>query len=327
MAHVDATRYNRVLFCHALGWAPLPGGLEGRCIDGSSLSFIVEELIARCAVRIVIPDSTVAHHFTDTLDPLLARRVETVPSEPVLRKVHALLAPITEEFPVRFTGASVDLAPEIKDKQLRDALPTLFFLLTEYLLAQHYRTQVDVSLDTLRGAVSTVRAYSRSPGSRAVLAALAGVLSVYTELESGALIAAPAASLDMVRLFSELVEDAGYLQASETAHWLGLPAKATRAAVLLRRSVQMIAARTPFKQLLTLGTRAVTAATQVPMPDCQALVEILGTGFLPPVVSLRDALQTALRDWERAGTQPVYPPCPLLKDFLAKSGKDRADAK
>jgi hypothetical protein len=308
MAGQPTVRYNRVLFNGPLGWALIQaeGGVEIHTVDGSSLSFIVEELVARCAVSVVIPDS-VGSGFVGSLDPLLARRVETVSSLPVLRKVHALLEPVAEELPVRFLGTAVEFGAALNDKQLRGALSSLYFRLTDYLLAQHYRTQVDINLDALRNAVGTVRSYSRSPRSRAVMAALAGLLNAYTPMESGALVTTTAASGDMVRLFNELVEDAGYLQASETAHWLGLPTKAARAAFLLRRSVKAIVSRKPFSQLFTLGTRAVTAATSLPLPDSEAVAEILGTEFLPPLVSLRDAVEAALESWEGSDTPPVYP--------------------
>ena len=311
MVDSEKVQYNRVLFRGKLGWVPRPGVVKGHCVDGSSLAFIVEELVARCAVSVVIPDDSPAALFTRSLDPLLSRRVKTVPCEPVLKKAQGLLAPVTEEYSVRFDGSG--FSSETRDKKVYEALCTMYFEFLEYLLGMEYHTQIDIRLHDLWNAVSTIRGHCRSPRSRSVLAALEGLLRVYVPIDCDALVATPAASAEMVRLFGELVEDADYLRASKTAHRLGLPKKVARSLVLLRRRVETIVKSRRFGQLFTLGTKAVTAATKVPMPDSQAAVEILAPGFLPPVVSQRDALEAGLSSWERVGSDPLYPPGLFIK--------------
>lgn len=308
-------RYNRILFWGSLGWVHTPDGC-GHCVDGSSLTYIIEEMVAHCASEIIIPDNHPASLFTNTLDPLLSRRVNVVPLDPVLVKLRALLKPLIEEFSINFDG--VAFRSEVKDEEVNIALGIVCFELIQYLLGLQYRTQVDVRMGELQTAVRTVRGHSRSPKSRSVMAALEGVLNTYTPLECGVLTPSSGTPAEHIRIFKELIEDAVYRSASETAHRLGLPQRARRSAVQLRRFLERIVTNRRFKQLFTLGTKSVTAATELPMPDSEAVVNILSSGFLPPIVSLRSAFKEAINAWENSESKPIYPSRMFRRDWKQK---------
>ncbi len=302
---INKTRFNQILFEGRLGWIPTPDG-RGHCVDGSSLPFIIEEMVAHCAVEIVISSLSPASLFTDTLDSLLSRRVKVVPFKPVLEKQQALLEPLIEEFHVKFDGPSFSSACE--DEEASHALSTIFFELFVYLTGLEYRAEVDVNIQELVNSIRLLRAYSRNPKSRAVLATLEGLFSVYEPFEFGGLIASSAGSRDIARLFNYLVEDSLYLKGSEAAHGLGISKKVIRSITLLRRYTEEIANSTRFRQLFSLGTKAVTAATKLPMPDSTAASELLSSGFLPPIVSLSNTMKAALDTWKESKSSPIYPP-------------------
>jgi hypothetical protein len=61
-----------------------------------------------------------------------------------------------------------------------------------------------------------------------------------------------------------------------------------------------------FKPLFNMGSRTITAATQVPVPDSDAARALLTSGYLPPALVLDGAMAEAARRWREA--QPDFIP-------------------
>lgn len=299
--------YNRILFVGSLGLRVTPDG--GTVFaDGSSLSFIVEELIALSAVSIVIPNSHPAAEFVSSLDPLIVKRVQVVDEQKNFQDLVALLGPLTEEYSVDFDGGTFGCSAI--DRVVWDGLAELYFALDMFLLAMTHRTELDISLGRLKSNVKTLRHACRNPSSRAILSSIEGVLNTYQTLNCKALYVNPHAKPQLVNVFNDLIEDSAYRNAAKQAHTLGIPAKALRALTIMGRCLEDILTRSPFKQLFNLGGRAIEASTNIPIPASDVAKELLSRGFLPPIISTQEAFKQAKRAWNDANVQPMPPECP-----------------
>lgn len=145
------------------------------------------------------------------------------------------------------------------------------------------------------------------------MAAFQGVFATYQPAELPGLIVTADAPEELSQLLERLVEDEGYKNLSASVHTLGFPQKRDRALQLARRFAQDVLSRRMFKHLLGVGTKAVETATSVPLADSHAVAELIGTSYLPPLVSLEESLAKARRLWKEQAP-PFVPPDGWNKD-------------
>jgi len=103
--------------------------------------------------------------------------------------------------------------------------------------------------------------------------------------------------------FLRLLEDREYAELSGNALELGVPVRVRRAVQLMRRLMEDITSRPPFKQLFNLSTRGITAAIHgVPVPDADSFA-FLSSEYLPPVIPLGEGMSEAARRWRTSATE------------------------
>lgn len=308
----QATRYNRVLIRHpgsgrtfktSNGW--------GFVIDLSALPFLVEELVALGATGVAIRATGLGgHRASDIFPRVLSGRVSVIRRErQTLGEVQAIMAPILEEFGMvmhepgllrcmKTTPVDVDLATKVL---------TIASDLETFLLGLHYRLQIDVKLGTLKQCVNGVRRSSRNPDSRANLAVLAGILDTYEPQTVSCLALQPQASQDLTDLFKQFVQDVTYREISNHQYTLGFPARIKRSTVLIGRLVKTMVTKGRLKHLVKTGTKLISAASRAPELDTELAALLLTKSYLPPIVSLQEAVCRAHEDWQSAGPDFVPP--------------------
>lgn len=293
---------NRVLFTGALGWTDIKGGFS---VDGSSLSFIVEEIISLSAVEILIPNYLPAAEFIDTLDPRIGARVNVVDAIERHNQFMSLLAPITEEFSVDYDGS---FACGVTDKTVQRFLQDLYFNLDNYLLALHYKAEVDVDIEKLRRSTDGLRVLSRNPAARAILANLSGIFNLYTTVDvTGLKTIRPIDHSTLIESFNELLDDSAYIDATRDSHAFGFPSQIRRSVDLAREHLQKVVRHPRFKHLFNLGGKVITVATGAPIPNADAVGDLINVGFLPPIVDIDHAIRRGRDMWKQAKVEPIYP--------------------
>ncbi len=267
-------------------------------VEGSLLPIVVEELVSRSAISIAIRPGNVSH-FIDELPEVLKRRVQLIDDSSAFQHTKALLNPISEEFEVVLDEHGALVGNKRLPKSLDRALTYLFFELSTYLLGMQYQLQVDIDLERFQKSIKIIKDSARNPDGRAVLAALLGILRTYRKQDLAALAALPDAKSELVELFSQLIEDQTYIENCANAYGIGFPGRLKRCLVLIRRGCESIVSRKPFKQMFNLGSRAVEAATCVPMPNSEVTERLLKRDFLPPMVKIRPIITDAIKMWEK----------------------------
>ncbi len=180
----------------------------------------------------------------------------------------------------------------------------------KFLLGLEHGLQIDVDVSRIREAALLLRKHAKRTDTRAVLATIAGVLSPYVPTKAGVIEMVPVESGDLVDTFRALLEDETYRAISQEFHRIGFPARLKEGLARLGSLSKRLVRKRQFKNVLTLGTKTITAATQVPLPDGELAERLLGKQYLPPTLSLAPALQKARKLWEDSGCEFS----PLIKD-------------
>lgn len=296
---------NRLIFSGGLGMRSLQPttGIEGYAVDGTSLSFMVEELVSLACTNILIPHSHPAAHFTEQLPPLLAKRVRVIDCRSAYDKAEFLLKPLANEFEVEFDGVFTSR----KKSELHKELATIFFDLPDLLKGIEHQAQIDIDVFYLRDCVRTVRLKSRSSEARAILATIEGVLSAYRTEHIDSLVVRAVENEHLNEIMEELVSDAEYHIASRRAHELGIIGKMQAGLTGLRDDLSRLARRSQFKKTIDIGGRAIQLGTGISVPTSEDLKFLSLSSYLPPIVNLASAHVAARKSWQGADLPPIFP--------------------
>jgi hypothetical protein len=248
--------------------------------------------------------------FAEQLPEILQRYVKVVESMPARTRCFAVLGRVAEELRIDLDGTD-RVARGGLDGETMDRVLTLFDGFEMFLSGIEHKAAVDLDLARLKEAAGHVRGRLRNPEGREVLARFEGILATYQPLATPALRASPGASADQVRAFIQLLEDREYDELARTTLELGLPARSRRAVQVMRRRIDGLLTRAPFKQAFNLGAQTITAATQVPVPDSEAAHALLGAGYLPPTFMIDEAMAEAAKRWRDAA--PKFIPFPAFE--------------
>jgi len=296
---IAVNRYNRIVLTQSIpGWY---SKTEDRYHGAEhAFPFILEELIALSAVEIIIPSSHQATNYISSLDPLLAKRIKVIDDTDTTRSTQGILAPIELEVP--FTKELDYLAKADQDfasyyTPLLSDISELRSGINQYLFAVKCQAEVDIHLLNLKTVISKLRKHLKSPESRAILATLSGIFNVYNPVSCDALIVHPDGGPELIQLFEDIVRDASYREASREAKNLGVPKKLRRAHALIRRQLQKVVSRPAFRGLIDFGGRIITAATGIPVPSSDLAAQLVSSGYLPPMVDVKRAVERGRRAW------------------------------
>lgn len=291
-----------------------PNGGKGAAVDGSSLWFVVEELVSFAVTDIALIGGYPAADFVDTLPASLKRRIVIVDKKQKCRsRADAILAPMADEFQVTLRGPGIEFRRAL-DPEVQRAIAVVYFYLYTYLLGLENELQIDINLGSFKESISVLRKASRNPEFRATLAILAGVLETYSPQSITTFELRSSAPDRLVTLFQEFIADETYREMSTHTHLLGFPIHLQRSMTLLGRLAKQLVTKSPFKDLVNLSSKGISAATSLPIPTSEMYEPLLKTGYLPPIVSYGGAVQKAREAWALAN--PDYVPHPLTKRRL-----------
>jgi len=214
----------------------------------------------------------------------------------------ALREPICKEFGLKrhFTGGHVISFERPLPKPVENAVMCLEAEWYLFMLGLEHGLQIDIDVSGMRKAALLLRRHAKDSATRAVLATMAGILAPYGPKQTGVIEMVPAESGELVQTFLALVEDETYRAISKEFYSIGFPTHLreglSRIATLSKRLVR----KREFKNIITMGTKAVTAATQIPLPDGELGERLLRKNYLPPTLSLAPALEKAKDAWGRS---------------------------
>lgn len=279
--------------------------------DGSGLKFQIEELIALGAVEIVMETYNITEKFIKSLPASIKKRASLIDKKhKCLKRAQSLIAPVANELSLEIpfgNAGYVGYGSKTPDA-LGRAATTVYFNIHPFLLGIEHKLQVDIDLEGIKSSIKLLREKLRSPEARATIAELEGIFGTYEHNSVESIAIRSDAPKERVLLFEEFVEDEEYLRLSEEYYRLGLPDYMKRAVTLIGRFARKVIAKPAFKETANLSAKVVTAATKIPMPNSEMWDTLLKQEYLPPIVSLRDAIYKARKMWETTKPPPVLPP-------------------
>jgi hypothetical protein len=289
--------------------------------DGAFIGVLIEELVALSVMRVAVVENDSAAIYGDALPAAVRDRLVVVDERRWRNAVQlreALFAPLLREAGVSNPNAThLDVSSLVTVRSTRLAENDVKVALDLYSEASRFFLAMDQQLSVqadvqflLRGA-RILRPSCKDPESRMCLASLEGLLGTYQTIDQPLLKASPRASSQMIELFLRLLEDADYRQLSRAAGALGTGKRVRRVLQLMRRSIQRILVKPLFKQAFELGAKAVTIATQIPLPTSGIADALKTTKFLPPIVNFGDVLEQALVRWKEQNSPEtaIRPKC------------------
>jgi hypothetical protein len=283
-------------------------GKRGHLADASSLQFLVEELIAHSAVEVGVTASSVLGSAVGVLPKAIRKRVRLLDENGhIQRKCDALFAEIADELHLELGGRAVGI-PEIGSTDAHTAVAGLYLEFYPYLVALEYEMELSARVTDWAEQADGIRGAIKNPEARAVLAAISGLSRTYHRIESEHALVRSDAHPRLVEHFEELVEDQAYKHLSEHTRLLGIPAKLEFAKSRMGSVLRSLLEKPLGRELLSAGSRVVTAATKVPLPDAGSFSRVLTKSYLPPVVSFSDTVRRAKAAWKQA--RPDFVPLP-----------------
>jgi len=295
-------------------------GIKGASRDGSFIPYIAEELIARSAYKVAI--GIESENFKNSLPNALSRRVEFFNQLSSLKKTQFYLTPLYEEHGVtdHWGGFSIKDGLDHEQKKTANYLVAVKYWLQKYLFAIEKNLQIDIELHEFLAAVREVRSCTRGNEGRARLALLEGLLTSYKQIETASLLLSlPDSPQGNVEYFQRLTEDASYLELSKAANEVGYSDKINRSLQLMRRAVYDVLSNSLFKKSFNEGTKIITAATDIHIPDAEFAESLLAEGYLPPIVSLAKPMANALELWKKHSPDLIHVGADYLpRDFRIK---------
>lgn len=269
--------------------------------DASALPFMLEELISFGVVDIAIPADSLSTLALNSVSEILKRRVRVVDEDHrILKMDRSVRAPICDEFGLRRKGGGVTFNKELP-KAVKSAVLCLEWEWYHYLLGLTHKLQVDVRITDLQESIRILRECSKSSEARATLATFAGLLSTYETHSVGVIQMIPSSSEGLAEVFEAFLEDTAYQAMSESFHELGFAKEVTTRLLRVGTLSKRLVRKKAFKDVVDYGSKGITAATQIPMPESDLGERLLEQRFLPTIVCLKPVLERARQAWSDGG--------------------------
>ena len=240
------------------------------------------------------------------IPPILRNRVWKINGDNTTLRLKAILSPILRETQVEFDGYSAT-SHKKGDTQAFDAVALLALIdLRPFILALENELQVDIDLAAIKERLAVLDAHLSSSEARAHLAMLKLIFGAYEKRQVNELELLPASPSQRVEAFLHFMEDATYNELSKERRLFGFPAQFAKAAIKFDRLTETLANSSLFHGLLSIGTRSIETVTKLPMPNAKMLESLITTGYLPPIISLKESRARAREAWKRV--KPAFKP-------------------
>lgn len=271
--------------------------------DASAFPFMIEEIVSYGAVSIGVPAGSLSIFALDSLPAILRRRIKILDKGlHTLKMDRAFREPICKEFGLKreFPGKGVITFEQPLPKPIGDAILCLETEWYLFMLGLKNGLQINVDVSRIRKAALLLRKHTKDSATRAVLATMAGILAPYRPTQTEVIEMVPAESGELVQTFLALVEDETYRAISKEFHNIGFPSRLREGLSRITTLSKRIVRKSKFKNIVTMGTKTITAATQIPLPDGELGERLLQKNYLPPTLNLAPALKKAKDAWERS---------------------------
>ena len=295
--------YNRILLPQVPIFEETSPG-EHRAI-GRLLPFLLEEFIGHGVIEIIVEDSWRYKAELLSLPSAFQSRVKTSKSEKKSTQIALkLFEPFFDEYGLEAIDGGVRHIRTLQDddqKNIAAAGIASFFHIPVFLSALELRAQCNFDLAQFIANLTLVKNHSRSPETRANCASLLGIFSSYKTATHHALISNSNAPEELARRFSDFTQDLYFQKLSEEIHSLGFVKRGLSAIPKINRLVRQTFDRNSTKKIMDYGSKAVTVATGVPLPDSSLADSLLAQQYLPPIVDLNPAILRAKKNFSTFG--------------------------
>lgn len=268
----------------------------------------MEEFVAFGATDVVLNSAEPRDYIRSVIAPELWPRI-VVEQNTIGEDVTKLLGPVAEEFNCELHGGGSGLTRTGKNLAHTPVgeILTVAGAVRELLVGKKVESYIEIDLHSVHTALARLSEVCRNPGSTARIAVLRNIFAAYGPVQTDAIIITPTATERQIQMFQEFVEDATYKGMSTAAHAFGIPGQAKRAARLFSRAARALSKKTSFRPAINLGSKIVSAATKLPVPDADFAASLFHKAYLPPVIDMRDAYSRATQRWYQVNPTAVTP--------------------
>jgi hypothetical protein len=280
--------------------------------DGSSLPFIVEELISRGAIHLALDSRSFYFRAADALAHPFKKRVWKIDEHDKCgERIHVIMAPILREAQLNYSG-NYTWGSTMHSKFGKAVVELCDEHLRPFLLGIEYQLQIDINLRRIRSRLRVLNQYLSSADSRAHLAMLNMVFGAYQRCSVNELVLKPASAQQRAEAFQRFIEDATYRQLSTESRSFGFSRLVRRAIKEFDRLSDYLITSSPLRQFVSMGAAAIAAVTKIPAPSEKLLASLATEAYLPPIVSLKQATMRATKAWRAA--RPPFIPCDVDRE-------------
>jgi hypothetical protein len=301
-------------------------GGEWTAWNYSFVPFLMEEFIALGVMDVVLSSGEEPDYLRSIIVPELRPRLLVERCEAGVDSAR-ILAPIAEEFGYEFDAGAAVLKRANGESLAEGPVGEIFSVacaLEKLLIGIKYEAEISLNLARVKQDLVSLANVCRSGRSRATIAVLRGILNAYAPVQTDAVIIRPSTTDRQIRLFLTFVEDSTYREMSQAAHAFGIPGRLERSRQLFSRAARALILKAPFRQTVNLGSKIISAATHVPIPDADVAASLFHKEYLPAVVDVDDAVARAIEQWKRVAPTAA-PPQSLgrkLRRFQRGTGAD-----
>jgi hypothetical protein len=223
-----------------MGVPGIPEGLPGvHAHDGSSLPFMVEELISQGATFLAVDATSPYFNVLDQVPEIFKQRIVKIDEDhKCTAQIKGVMAPILDETKVEFDSPYSARFNRDSSPGAEAAAMLCMEHLRPFLLGLEYELQVEVDLEAVRRRILILDQSLSSRDARAHLAMLKQIFGAYERREVNELTFAPATPSQRAEAFLHFVEDVTYQHLSKERRLFGFPALVGRAADKFDRLAQ-----------------------------------------------------------------------------------------
>ncbi|MBP0905876.1 hypothetical protein ACFSKN_15030 [Mariniflexile gromovii] len=275
--------------------------------DFSCFAEMIEEYIGFGAVNIVMPSSAPEIESLTQMPLLLRERIKIIDDSEEIETVSRVLFNIRKEFNAKLNEDSNFLKfPKNTDRAIIENLDQLHIDVKKLALGFNHSIQIGFDVNNSINSLREIRKKVSNPISRLTLAQLEGLLNQYKNIEFDALIIPKKDTpRELISIFDKLINDAKYLQYSDTITQLSIPEKRESALVDLRSFSRNISSKKYVQTSWDYVTKLLTVWSGVPVPDSKTIATIIKGKELPQLVNLENAKQRALEMWKNSNLTTI----------------------
>lgn len=263
---------------------------------GKMLPYLLEEFISRGVFEISIIDSWRYEDIIPNLSSTFNKHLVKVDDGEKYNKIAVeIFSPFFEEYDLEGDLSVIKSKRKLSEDESK-VLNTAFNIMNAlpgFIFACKNKTTVHIDIYYLNKLTESLLKDIKSPEMRARLATLKGIFSSYNNTEHDSPIIYSRASEDAAKLFAEFCEDANFQAMSREIRSLGFADKLVHSIPSINKAVRELFLSKSGRKLIDYGSKTVTVATGIPIPDSSLGESLLKENYLPPVVDLRIPISRA----------------------------------